>query len=70
MSYAILQYDQVSEKQWQREHLQSIQSKKAHFVQRNKDNTYHRLNIRNNAIQKAVKCILKCWKKKYVNPEF
>lgn len=62
MSYTMTQYDHVSEKQWQRIFLKRPE-KKIHFVQMNKDKTYHRFIIKNSATQKTVECILKCWKK-------
>lgn len=51
--------------------FKTSREKKTHFLYKGtKIKLNHRLIIRNNAIQKAVECILKCWKKEKINPEF
>lgn len=53
-----------------KENIFKASREKRHILYKGTEKINHRLIIRNYALQKTVECILKCWKKKNVNPEF
>lgn len=53
-----------------KENIFKAPREKRHILYIETEKINHRLIIRNYVLQETVECILKCWKKKNVNPEF